>query len=109
IAFLYQRSLIMRVRPGPPAPTGIGAIGSRAFGRWIETRRHEMMRSEPNRRRDVPVREDFAATRDRWAHLTFYEKFEHIIVLILTGLIAIVIVFAVWNLVLKIALSIVVS
>jgi len=55
------------------------------------------------------VTEELAAARDRWGHLTFYEKFEHVIVLILTGLIAVVIVFAVWNLMLKIALSIVVS
>ena len=40
--------------------------------------------------------------RAEWMLLTFYEKFEQIIILILTGLIAIVIVFAVWNLTLKI-------
>ena len=34
--------------------------------------------------------------------LTFYERFEQVVILILTGLIAIVIVFAVWNLGLKI-------
>jgi uncharacterized membrane protein (DUF373 family) len=38
--------------------------------------------------------------------LTFYQKFEHICVLILTGLIAIVIIFAIWHLALKIALAI---
>src|SRR6476646_2598975 len=40
--------------------------------------------------------------RAEWMLLTFYERFEQIIILILTGLIAIVIVFAVWNLTLKI-------
>ncbi len=52
---------------------------------------------------------ELAAARARWAPLTFYQKFEHAVVLVLTGLIAIVVVFAVWNLVLKIVLSIVVS
>ena len=53
--------------------------------------------------------EELSAARVRWGFLTLYQKFEHGVVLILTGLIAIVIVFAVWNLMLKIALSIVVS
>jgi uncharacterized membrane protein (DUF373 family) len=34
--------------------------------------------------------------------LSFYERFEQIVILILTGLIAVVVVFAVWNLALKI-------
>jgi uncharacterized membrane protein (DUF373 family) len=34
--------------------------------------------------------------------LSFYERFEEIVILILTGLIAVVVVFAVWNLALKI-------
>ena len=55
------------------------------------------------------LKEELAAARVRWGVLTFYQKFEHIVVLILTGLIAVVIVFAVWNLMLKTALSIVVS
>jgi Phosphate-starvation-inducible E family len=37
-----------------------------------------------------------------WTLLTLYEKFEQIVILILTGLIAIVIVFAIWNLALRI-------
>src|SRR3972149_4160181 len=52
------------------------------------------------------VNEEFAAARKRFALLSFYEKFEHVVILILTGLIAIFIIFAVWNLALKIALSI---
>ena len=40
---------------------------------------------------------------------TLYQKFEQIVVLILTWLIAIVVVFAIWNLTLKILLTIVVS
>jgi uncharacterized membrane protein (DUF373 family) len=57
----------------------------------------------------VTWKRELAAARARWAPRTFYQKFEHAVVLVLTGLIAIVVVFAVWNLVLKIVLSIVVS
>jgi len=44
----------------------------------------------------------FRQTRVEWMLLSFYERFEQIVILILTGLIAIVVVFAVWNLALKI-------
>jgi uncharacterized membrane protein (DUF373 family) len=56
----------------------------------------------------VQLKQELAAARARWSFLTLYQKFEHAVVLILTGLIGIVIVFAVWNLMLKIVLSIVV-
>ncbi len=46
--------------------------------------------------------ERFQRARAEWMLLTFYERFEQIIILILTGLIAIIVVFAVWNLSLKI-------
>jgi uncharacterized membrane protein (DUF373 family) len=52
------------------------------------------------------VREEFMAARARWSVLTFYEKFEHAVILIVTGLIAVVVAFAVWNLLLKVAGSI---
>ncbi len=48
-------------------------------------------------------------TERRWGALSFYDRFEHVVVLILTGLIAIVIVAAVWNLALKILFSLVLS
>lgn len=48
------------------------------------------------------LKEEFSAEQLRWRALTFYQKFEHAIILILTGLIAVVIVAAVWNLTLKI-------
>jgi len=57
----------------------------------------------------VRLKEELAAALARWGFLSLYQKFEHVVVLILTALIAIVIVFAVWNLTLKIGLSIVVS
>jgi len=44
----------------------------------------------------------FRRARAEWMLLTFYERFEQAVILILTGLIALVVVFAVWNLALKI-------
>jgi uncharacterized membrane protein (DUF373 family) len=44
----------------------------------------------------------FRRARAEWMLLSFYERFEEIVILILTGLIAVVVVFAVWNLALKI-------
>ena len=46
--------------------------------------------------------ERFRRARAEWMLLTFYERFEQVVILILTGLIALVVVFAVWNLALKI-------
>ena len=44
---------------------------------------------------------EICRARAEWMLLTFYERFEQVMILILTGLIALV-VFAVWNLALKI-------
>jgi len=52
------------------------------------------------------VKEEFTEAQRRFGLLSFYDKFEHIVILILTVLIAIFIVFAIWNLALKIFLSI---
>ena len=46
--------------------------------------------------------ERFRRAQAEWTLLTLYERFEQVVILILTGLIAIVVVFAVWNLGLKI-------
>ena len=46
--------------------------------------------------------ERFRPARAEWMLLSFYERFEQVVILILTGLIAIVVVFAVWNPALKI-------
>jgi uncharacterized membrane protein (DUF373 family) len=53
-----------------------------------------------------PLRDQLQDARTRWNLLTLYQKFEHAIILILTGLISIVVALAVWNLVLKILVSI---
>jgi uncharacterized membrane protein (DUF373 family) len=54
----------------------------------------------------MSLQKEFTAARVAWQSLTLYQKFEHVCILILTGLIAIVIVFAIWNLALKILISI---
>ena len=57
----------------------------------------------------MPIKEDFAAARIRWRLLSVYQKFEHLVIMILTCLIAIVIAAAVWNLMLKILFSLVLA
>jgi len=52
------------------------------------------------------LKAELAAARTAWEPLTFYQKFEHVCILILSGMIAIIVVFAIWNLALKIAVSI---
>jgi uncharacterized membrane protein (DUF373 family) len=44
------------------------------------------------------LKEQLAAAKVEWRILTLYEKFEHTIILVLTALIAIIIVLAVWSL-----------
>ena len=51
------------------------------------------------------LQREIGAARSRWNPLTLYEKFEHLVILVLTGLIAIVVALAVWNLAVKIAVS----
>jgi len=57
----------------------------------------------------MELKEEFATGRARWRLLTFYQKFEHAVILVLGGLISIVVALAVWNLVLKVVASIVLS
>ena len=57
----------------------------------------------------MPFKEKLAVARQQWKPLTIYQKFEHAVILVLTALIAIVVAFALWNLVLKILFSIVSS
>ncbi|HEY3658476.1 MAG TPA: phosphate-starvation-inducible PsiE family protein [Steroidobacteraceae bacterium] len=55
------------------------------------------------------LREELSAGRANWRVLTFYQKFEQAVILVLSGLISIVVALAVWNLVIKIFASIVFS
>lgn len=52
---------------------------------------------------------EIASARDQWRLLTFYQKFEQVVVLILTGLIALIIAAAVWNLALKILFALILT
>jgi hypothetical protein len=49
----------------------------------------------------MELKEEFGTARAQWRLLTFYQKFEHAIILALSGLISIVVVLAVWNLLLR--------
>jgi len=57
----------------------------------------------------MELRKEFATARAQWKLLTLYQKFEQVIVLILTGLMAAVILLAVWTLTLKIVASLLLS
>ena len=57
----------------------------------------------------MTLRRDIETEWTRWKPLTVYEKFEHVIVLILTGLIAIVVVTAVWSLAVKVLSTVVLA
>jgi uncharacterized membrane protein (DUF373 family) len=54
----------------------------------------------------MTLKEEFAAARTSWSLMTLYKKFEHAVILVLTALIAVVVAFAVWNLLLKVVESI---
>src|SRR5215470_2777644 len=58
---------------------------------------------------NVQLKEEIPAARAQLTSSTLYQKFEQIVVLILTWLIAIVVVFSIWNLTLKILLTILIS
>jgi uncharacterized membrane protein (DUF373 family) len=57
----------------------------------------------------MPLKEEFTVAHGRWHGLSLYQKFEHVVILILTGLIAIVIVAAVWSLALKVLASLILT
>jgi uncharacterized membrane protein (DUF373 family) len=57
----------------------------------------------------MPLNEKLAGARAQWGLLTVYHKFEQVITLVLTALIAVVVVLAVWKLALKILFGIVLS
>jgi uncharacterized membrane protein (DUF373 family) len=57
----------------------------------------------------MSIWKELKEARTAFIPLTLYQGFEHIIILILTGLIAVVVVAAVWTLILKIFLSLVLA
>jgi uncharacterized membrane protein (DUF373 family) len=52
------------------------------------------------------LKEEFALARSGWNLMTFYQKFEHSVILLLTALISVVVALAVWNLTVKIVSSV---
>jgi uncharacterized membrane protein (DUF373 family) len=67
------------------------------------------MPADRDREPGMAWREGLATGRTRWMTLTPYYKFEQVIVLILTGLIAVVTIAAVWSLALKVLFDLVLS
>jgi uncharacterized membrane protein (DUF373 family) len=57
----------------------------------------------------MSIREELKVAAAEFKLLSFYQQFEHIVIVILTALIAIVVVVAVWNLILKILLDLIFS
>jgi uncharacterized membrane protein (DUF373 family) len=57
----------------------------------------------------MPLKDELAKARTQWGLMSIYQKFEHAVIVILTGLIAIVVALAVWNLTLNVILGIVLS
>ena len=57
----------------------------------------------------MSIKEELREAGEKFRLLSFYQRFEHIIVLVLTALIAVVVVVAVWNLSLKILFGLVLT
>ena len=55
----------------------------------------------------MSLRDEVKATTAQFKVLSLYQRFEHAVILILTALIAIVVVVAVWNLILKVVVGLV--
>jgi uncharacterized membrane protein (DUF373 family) len=55
------------------------------------------------------LRQELDAGRQRWRRLTVYLKFEHAVVLVLTILISVIIVSAIWRLAIKVLYSLILS
>lgn len=57
----------------------------------------------------MSIRDEFRTKRAELGPLSLYQKFEYVVVLILTALIAVVVIAAIWNLTLKILFGLVLS
>src|ERR1700719_4328867 len=67
-----------------------------------------MIMSE-SRRVNNGLRQELDEGRQRWRRLTTYLKFEHAVILVLTILISVIIVAAIWKLAIKVLYSLVLS
>jgi uncharacterized membrane protein (DUF373 family) len=54
-------------------------------------------------------KEEFTTAWAQWQSLTLYQRFEHAVILFLSGLISVVVVMAVWNVLLKVVASVMLS
>jgi uncharacterized membrane protein (DUF373 family) len=57
----------------------------------------------------MALKRNVEAARERWHLLTVYGKFEQVIVVVLTAIIAVVVIAAVWNLVVKVVGALILS
>jgi len=57
----------------------------------------------------MSLKSTLAAAHERWRLLTFYGKFEQIVVLILTAIIAVIVVAAVWKLAVKVVVALIIT
>jgi uncharacterized membrane protein (DUF373 family) len=57
----------------------------------------------------MSIKEEFRDARQKFRLLSLYQRFEHVIVMFLTALIAVIVIAAVWNLSLKILFGLVLS
>src|SRR6267142_2642248 len=57
----------------------------------------------------MSIKDELKAAKAEFKLLSLYQRFEHVVILILTALVAIVVVVAVWNLTLKILFGLVFS
>jgi uncharacterized membrane protein (DUF373 family) len=57
----------------------------------------------------MSIKEEFKDVREKFRLLSLYQRFEHVVVMFLTALIAVIVIAAVWNLSLKILFGLVLS
>jgi len=55
----------------------------------------------------MSIKQELTNSRAQFGALTFYQRFEHIVITILTALIAVIVVVAVWHLILKVLFGLV--
>ena len=55
----------------------------------------------------MSIKEEFRDAREKFKLLSLYQRFEHIIIIILTAMISVIVVVAVWNLTLKIVFGLI--
>jgi uncharacterized membrane protein (DUF373 family) len=61
------------------------------------------------REASMSIKEEFRDAREKFRLLSLYQRFEHIIIIILTAMISVIVVVAVWNLSLKIVFGLILS